>query len=163
MYLIGHSFGGSVAIATALEDPRITKLVAIGPARRMAERMGNPDAAEFPYYKRRIQRYMRVKDPIPDSILLQNLRELPLERHLEELAAEGGPPILLIDGAAESSEDRDFLREIFDEISTPKKYVTLLDADHYANVASFGSLIFYDRSVTSTLVNEIDLWLCCEN
>lgn len=162
IFVIGHSGGADVAITVAIEDSRIKKIVAIGPSRRVIERSGAGDAPEQEYFLRRNMRYMGLSTPIPDKVLLQRDLTLPLENHLDYFSRPGHKPLLLIDGELEDQADRLFLGEIFDLLVEPKDYITLTDADHYANVANFGSLVVFDQRVVETLVNAIDDWLLAD-
>jgi pimeloyl-ACP methyl ester carboxylesterase len=162
IFVIGHSGGADVAITVGIEDSRINRIVAIGPSRRVAERTGGEDAPEQEYFLRRNMRYMDLDEPIPEDILLQRNLALPLENHLDYFSKPGHKPLLLIDGELEGESDRIFLREIVEMIVEPKEYITLLDADHYANVANFGPAVIYDRKVTEALVDAIHKWLSSE-
>lgn len=159
LYLIGHSFGGDVALAAGIEDPRLLKIVAIGPARRFKERGGTPNAPELAYFRRREMRYMKLSQPIPAEVFLQTRAVLPIENHVAYFARQGHKPILLIDGMLESAEDRQFLQEIYAMMVAPKDYLSLPGADHYANVANIGSIVIFDRPVANQLVQAIDGWL----
>jgi hypothetical protein len=64
-----------------------------------------------------------------------------------------------VDGGSESEEDRQYLREYYQSISEPKGYITLSDADHYANVANFGALVIFDELAVDELVDSLDSWL----
>jgi hypothetical protein len=92
-------------------------------------------------------------------VYLQFRASLHIDNHIEELSRPGHKPLLLIDGELESEEDRTFLHELYEEISPPKGYLRLDNADHYANVAGFRALVVYDRKVLSQLVEGIDSWL----
>jgi len=162
MYVVGHSFGGDVAISAGVTDERIKKIVAFGPGRRFTERGGTPDAPEFAYFVRREMRYRLISEEIPPEIFLQTRAKLPIENHMAYFEQPGHKPLLLLDGATESAEDREFLRQTYAEMAEPKAYVTLPNADHYANVANLGSLIIYEPEVAAQLVSEIDTWLSAE-
>jgi pimeloyl-ACP methyl ester carboxylesterase len=159
LYIIGHSGGADIAITAGIEDEHILKMVAIGPSRRVQERAGSEDAPEWAYFQRREMRYMKLSQPIPAQILRQYRISLPLENHMEYFLHAGHKPLMLIDGALESEQDRMFLKQVCQTIAEPKQCVTLAHADHYANVANLGSIVIYDQRVTEQLVNEIDAWL----
>lgn len=159
IYVIGHSFGGDVALAAGAQETRLKKVVAIGPGRRFTERGGTPETPEFDYFKRRDQRYMWLGEQIPTDVYLNSRAKLPIENQVEYYSASSHQPLLLIDGELESADDHTFLRTIFTELAEPKRYVTLENADHYANVANFGPVVIYDQQVLQQLVHEIDLWL----
>ncbi|MCB0111975.1 MAG: alpha/beta hydrolase [Caldilineaceae bacterium] len=158
IYLVGHSFGGDVAISAAVADPRVQKVVAIGPGRRFDERGGSPAAAEFNYFRRREMRYMLLRQAIPPATFMAYRPGLPLENHMDYFTANH-QPLLLIDGALESPADQAFLADLYQEISEPKAYLTLAGADHYVNTANVGPLVIYDQRALAELVEEIDQWL----
>jgi pimeloyl-ACP methyl ester carboxylesterase len=102
VYVVGHSFGGDVAIAASIAEPRIVKIVAIGPSRRVHERYESEQA----YFERRLRRYMRLPQNVWSGVITHMQTSLPLENHLDYFAQPEHKPILLIDGAAENEADR---------------------------------------------------------
>ncbi|MCB0195123.1 MAG: alpha/beta fold hydrolase [Anaerolineae bacterium] len=159
LYVIGHSFGGDVALTAGVQDARLKKMVAIAPGRRFTERGGTPDAPEFDYFKHRDQRYMWLWESIPTDVYLESRTKLPIENHVDYFSAPDHKPLFLIDGGLESADDQEFLQTMFNNFAEPKRYVTLENADHYANIANFGPVVIYDSRVIQQLVQEIDLWL----
>jgi pimeloyl-ACP methyl ester carboxylesterase len=155
LYVVGHSFGGDVAVAAGIGEPRIAKIVAIGPGRRVKERYQYEQA----YFQRRLTRYMRLPQNVSVDVITYIEDTLPLENHLDYFTQPDHKPLLLIDGMAESEADRRFLQQICDVITEPKQCVTLAGADHYANVLNIGSLVIYDQHVVQTLIETIDQWL----
>jgi pimeloyl-ACP methyl ester carboxylesterase len=79
LYLIGHSFGGDVAITAVAEGAPFQKLVLIGPGRRFIERGGSLDAPELDYFRRRDMRYQDLSEPIPAAVYLSYRATLSLE------------------------------------------------------------------------------------
>lgn len=159
LYTIGHSEGADLALTGGIHDSRILKIVAIGPSRRVHERMGAENDPEWDYFQRRSMRYMELSQPIPSEVALEARMQLPLENHIDYFSDPGHKPLLLIDGMLESEADRVFLEELCETISEPRKCSTLTDANHYANTANFGSIIIFDEQVVGQLVEEIDAWL----
>ncbi len=155
LYAVGHSFGADVVIAAENREPRLSRVVAFGPMRQFNERVGGEGAPQQAYYLRRDIRYMELSEPIPIDVFLRYRAGLSIESHLEHLARPGHKPLLLIDGELEAKK----FPEFYSGISAPKTYVTLPDADHYANVADLGVLVIYDHSAVSQLVDTIDTWL----
>lgn len=162
LYLIGHSFGGDVAMTAATEETRIHRLVVIGPGRRFIERGGTSQAPEMPYFRRREMRYMWLWQPIPTDVYLQYRTKLSIENHMDYFAEADHVPVLLIDGELEAQEDIEFLQAAYEAMAGAKAYTTLADADHYANVANFGPLIVYDEQAIHELVQVIDSYLSLE-
>ncbi len=159
IFLIGHSFGGDVALTAVTANAPVKKLIIIGPGRRYMERGGTSDAPEFDYFKRRQMRYMFLWRAIPDEVFLDYRPQLPLENYLDYFAQSDHTPILMIDGELESVADQEFLAQIYEDMAGEKAYTTLDDADHYANVANVGPLIVYDETAVSQLIDEIDTYL----
>ncbi len=159
LYTIGHSEGTDLAITAGIQDPRVLKIVAIGPSRRVQERLGAESDPEWDYFQRRAMRYMNLVRPVPDDVTLEARANLTLESHLDYFSRSNHKPLLLIDGALESEADREFLQDLCATISDPRECMTLPNADHYANVANLGSLVLYDERVIAQLVDEIDDWL----
>ena len=159
IYVIGHSFGGDVAMTAAAEAARMRRLVVIGPGRRFMERGGTSQAPELAYFRRREMRYMWLGQPIPTDVYLAYRTKLPIENHLDYFAEADHVPVLLIDGEAEAPADIQFLQSAYEAMAGAKAYETLPEADHYANVANFGRLIVYDEQAVQELVQVIDSYL----
>ena len=159
LHVVGHSFGGDVALAVGLVDPRLRRIVAVGPVRRFDERMGRPGAPLLAYQLRREMRYLSLSQPVPREVFLAYRFPMNLEGLLDRLVAPGHPPLLLIDGEREPAADRAWLAEVCARVAEPKRCLTLADADHYANVSSLGPFIVYDRRAVAQLADAIDTWL----
>jgi dienelactone hydrolase len=159
LYIIGHSAGADQAFNAGIEDPRVQKIVAIGPSRRIKERYGDETKAEFSYFQRRVTRYMRLSQTIPAPIFKGIVEMADMDQHLEYFSSPDHKPLLLIDGELEDQTDLVYLQEYYNAISEPKKYSSLEGSDHYANTANWGSLVIYDQQMISSLVEEIDRWL----
>jgi len=75
------------------------------------------------------------------------------------------PPLLLIDGALEPSEDLEFLRNLYQKISEPKAYITIDNAGHYFGVSyrikleGRYHLVTYWPKIMPELVTAIDTWI----
>lgn len=159
LYTIGHSEGSDLAITGGIHDSRTAKIVAIGPSRRVHERMGAESDPEWDYFQRRAMRNMNLARPVPDDVAREARANLTLENHLDYFSGSDHKPLLLIDGALESEADREFLQDLCLTISEPRECITLPNADHYANVANLGSLVLYDERVIAQLVDKMDEWL----
>jgi pimeloyl-ACP methyl ester carboxylesterase len=159
IYLIGHSMGGSYAVATAAADQRIRKIVAIGPSRRVYSRVLAKDAPDQRYFHERFSRDRMLENALPIDAFLKIVSTWQLERYLDYFSGNHHQPIFLIDGALERPEDLSYLKGFYERMSTPKHYLTLPNSDHYSNTMEIGSLIFYDRGAFSRLVEVIDQWL----
>lgn len=157
--LLGHSFGGSVALLVARRQPGWHAVVALGPTRRVEARTVGPAAKESAWLQARFA-LARGLDPWPPLEFVRDVsRQLALEYHLEWWARPGHPPVLLIDGEHEALADRRFLAELVRQIAPPVLYRTVPRADHYVNSGSFGAWVAYDRRAVATCLTWITEWL----
>ncbi len=155
-YLLGHSFGGDVAITAGARQIGTNKILAYGPGRRYEERVQN----ELAYFCRRFTRYMKLDQLLPAELYMQTIGSQLLESHLGTYATDSHVPLMLIDGERESLKDRQFLSDVSSTLSDSVKYTTIPDADHYANVAYFGRFVIYDRLAFELFLEEIADWFC---
>jgi dienelactone hydrolase len=154
--LMGHSFGGSVALAVGVDHPRVWKIVSIGPTRRFTERA----ATELEYRRRRAMHIMRLDEMIPEDVYLHYRNAINMETMGARLGVPGHKPVLLIDGAGESAADQRFMDAMVrDSIAEPRAHLRLRTGDHYANILNLGALVIYDRGVLAQLIEGIDSWL----
>ena len=159
IYVIGHSLGAAPTIAAGIRDDHVLAIIAIGPPRHVEERYLTSDSPEFLYFYRRTMRYTGLSQSIPFDVFQRYLQEKQLSSYTDTFSEPGHKPIFLIDGSLESDEDRRYLQQFYQGLTEPKEYLTLESADHYANVANFGPIIFFDRKTADQLVDAIDLWL----
>ncbi len=156
--VVGHSLGADASLAAAHEYQCMSTLVAIGPARRFDERAGHPQAPEVRYQARREMRHMGLAK-LPTDTFLATRGQLALERHLGWLAEPTHLPVLFIDGGLESAEDLAFLRAAYARMQGPVQYLTLPQADHYANTIGLGSIIIEDKAAMQHLSTAIVSWV----
>lgn len=160
--LVGHSMGAIEAMAVGLSDRRVGAVVAFGPPRRTAEILATE--AGRTYHWDRIRRtYDSVYHrPMPAWLTRERFLALKARRDIEayagDWAADGHVPLLLVDGARERAEDREYLRGYAARVGPPSRYVTLDDADHYLNSGRIGEVVYYDRAAVAALVGEIREW-----
>jgi hypothetical protein len=64
-----------------------------------------------------------------------------------------------MDGARESPADRRYLQSYFWKMADPKRYVTVPNADHYANTTEIRAVTVYDRRVLRYTLDAIDGFL----
>jgi pimeloyl-ACP methyl ester carboxylesterase len=159
IHIIGHSAGAKPAFSAGVQTLSVQKIVAIGPPRRVSERLLSAEESEVSYFQRRKMRYMKLPESIPDEVYLELFLSRNLEGYLSYFTSDVHKPIFLIDGDLESEQDRQYLWQVYSEMSDPKKYLTLQDADHYANVANIGAIVFYDQRVMGELVQHLESWL----
>ncbi len=104
IYLIGHSMGGSYAVAAAAANQRIRKVVAIGPARRIHSRIMAEDAPDRQYSLKRFSRDRMLDRALPMDVFLKIASSWELENYLDYISGDHHQPILLIDGGLERQE-----------------------------------------------------------
>jgi poly(3-hydroxybutyrate) depolymerase len=159
VYVVGHSFGGDVALAAGTRIEGIAGIAAIGPARRFAETVGRPDAPQLDYFRRREMRYMRLPAEPEADVFLRYRGALTIDMLHAYYGQPGHAPVLLIDGALEGADNLAFLAREHEAMAPPKAYVTLPDADHYLNVSDFGPIVLYDARVLAWAVDLLAGWL----
>ena len=159
LFLIGHSFGAGVVLPASVRDRRVRKVISISPPRNTAERQYGPNAIDPSYPQKRLSKDMNIHPPIPQEVFYPHLKEYVAEdilRYPEHL------PVLFIDGAEEEENERDFLREVYEQMAEPKAYTTIQGADHYfgttRNLDGSVAPPAYDATVMSALIERIDEW-----
>ncbi len=161
--LIAHSGGSSPALEVGIADPEVEGIVLIGPPRRSAERLGDPEDRE--YFWRRAQRtHERLYGaPFPSwytrELRLELARKRNIENFIPYFSGANHKPLLLIDGELESIEDRMYLRDYYSRLSDPVRYVTIEGSDHYLNTLGVRGRALYDADVVATAVDLIDEWI----
>ncbi len=156
--VVGHSLGADASLAAAHHYQCMSTLVAIGPARRFDQRAGHVDAPEVRYQARREMRHMGLSNLSIDAFLATR-GQLPLERHMNWLADPTHLPVLFIDGELESTEDLAFLRAAYARMAGDVQYLTLPQADHYANTVGLGAMIIEDKAAMQHLTAAIISWV----
>jgi len=157
--LLGHSFGGSVVTAAAGQDPHVHTVIALGPTRRVEQRVVGPQAADRLLWRTRFALHRGLPSVPSEAFIIDLTRTLALEYHLESWQRPGHPPLLLIDGEREPAADRRFLEGLAHRLTPPAAYRTLPGADHYLNSASWGRWVCYDRRAVETCIAWITGWI----
>ncbi len=162
IHLVGHSFGAGVIIPAGVRDTRISSMVAIAPGRRGHELMWSENAPAKHYPRERLAQDMdipRLREA-PIDFLNPILRYVTIDTILTH--AEH-PPLLLIDGEREDARDLRFLKELYDDTTAPKAYVTIRNADHYFGTLrddqGIYSIVTYWDAIVEDLVDTIDKWI----
>lgn len=170
IYLVGHSFGAGPAIAAAQRDRRISKVVMIGPTRRLTERFLRTGAADSAYYVERWQRDMRLPDRVPYETIVEILRDENVEQYADG-PYETRVPVLLADGAQEDPRDLESLRGVAERMGPIATYWTTPGTDHYLHTAQMlrephrwaperlARIPCYNREVMRGFVAYVDDWL----
>lgn len=164
IYVLGHSAGVPPVLAAGIADPVVKKIVAIGPPRRLTERLLDQGDREY-FWRRADETHVAVYGaPFPTWFGLDEWLRLKLSRdisgYLPYLSGPTHKPILLIDGDLENEADKRYLRAYYDSMSQPKQHLTIPGSNHYANTPSRQWLLtFYDEAVVNETVDQIDVWL----
>ncbi len=164
IYLVGHSGGVPPILSAGPRDARVRKLVAIGPPRRMAERLADPAVRKQFRDRARAYREILGFGPFPawyteDAWRRHKVSSSDLGNYAPYFASRGHKPLLLMDGARESPADRRYLEDYYRMMADPKRYVTVPNADHYANTTEIRGVVVYDRQVLSYTLDAIDGFL----
>lgn len=163
LYIIGHSMGATSALSVGISEPQIKAIIVIGPPRRLTERLS--DSKDRDYFWRRAQETFHTvyRETFPDwysrEVWLKTTLRSDMSSHIDYFSTPGHKPLLLLDGGRETKADKAYLREYYDKISGPKRYVTISNSDHYANSHGFFGVKLYDIAVVKQTVDAIDKWL----
>lgn len=172
IYLVGHSLGGSAAFVVGARDKRIQKVVAIGPSRRVKERVlpaleqtileGTQyiDAHQY-----RVSRDMRLEGTIPLKVIEESIISMIIDNYVDYYAQRVHKPILLIDGELENNYDKMYLKKLYEHLTPPCRYITFENVAHYHNTINWAgkALILYDPQAIDELVAFIDQWFRSSN
>lgn len=159
LYLVGHSFGGAVALAAQAEDKRVEKIVSFGPPRRLSERFLNPEAKEKQKLLVRWQADMQLPRPLAYDAWAKVLEPLNIENYLDDFATPGHTPIFLIDAAHEPEADLAFLRRLYGQIIPPADYWTVPNTNHYLDTGFVLGLPCYNTETVRLFVDRVGQWL----
>ncbi len=162
VYVIGHSGGADSAFEMGIQEDGFRKIVAIGPPRRSSERAEDPKDVEYFWQRAQKTRKLVYKKEFPtwytkEIWLKQNASDMA--RYIPYFSESTHKPLFLIDGELENDPDKIYLREYYELLSEPKKYMTIENSDHYFNSMGVLGFNIYDRKVMSRAIGEIDKWL----
>lgn len=158
LYVVGHSFGGGVALAAQKRDKRIEKVVVFGPPRRLSERFLNPEAREKVKLLFRWQLDMQLTKPLTFGMWQPAIERLNIENYVEQFSKPDHIPLFVIDAEREPPEDLAFLRTFSQKLTPPENYWTVPDTDHYLDSGFVGTVPYYDQQIVMTFVDRIDRW-----
>jgi len=165
LVIVGHSMGAIPALRVGLlSDLGVAGVVAVGPPRRVRERMESKSDRSY-FWTRAKRTQLRVYgSPFPDWFskddwLSTKLREA-LEHFLPALRRSGHVPVLFVDGGLEPKEVLEYLERYVTRLEPPVSHERIDGSDHYANVRrkSLGRFVLYDAAAVSETVDAIDDW-----
>ncbi len=161
--IVGHSGGTASSIRVGLGDPRVLGVVAIGPARRHAERLQDPEKRRH-FWRRAVDGHRSVYGtPLPEwyteEVWIEEFRRHDMETYLPALKAAGHKPVFFIDGGSEREALRAYLARYVERMAEPKRYCTVPDADHYLNTRRIDGVVLYDRRAVGRTVQAITEWV----
>lgn len=173
--IVAHSFGAGVSLAAAVREPRIRRMVLIGPPRRTTERVVGPGAPDLEYFLHRWQSDMRLGFTLDAGVWRDVVRPMNLENYLPGgvyfPTFEHHVPLFFIDGEQEDPKDLAFLRDAVAKLPGPVDYWTAPGTGHYLSAdrlsmatlpwlpERLASLPCYDRRIVDTTVTRIAHWL----
>jgi pimeloyl-ACP methyl ester carboxylesterase len=159
IFLIGHSFGGGVALSTLEKENRYKKLVLIGPSRRLEERFFSENATDKEYLLSKWEKSLKNKYKLDYEIWKNVYMKHDIQRKVQILNERKDLPVFLIDGEKEDKRDLEFLRKIVSEISRPVEYWTIPVSHHYLEVRyQKGELIYYGDAL-NLFIERVNEWL----
>ncbi|NET04033.1 MAG: alpha/beta fold hydrolase [Symploca sp. SIO2B6] len=159
LYVFGHSFGGGVALAAQARDPRIKKLVLLGPTRRGTERFLSAGTQEQERCVGRMRADMELEKPLNFSLVKQISKPLYIENYIDDFSKNVHIPIFLIDAEYEAKEDLEFLRDIYQSMAQPVEYWTVPKTGHRLSTGFLLRWPCYNQQVVETFVTRVDQWL----
>jgi pimeloyl-ACP methyl ester carboxylesterase len=159
IYVVGHSFGGAVALAAQAHDTRVEKIVSFGPPRRLSERFFNPEAREKQKLLVRWQSDMQLNQPLPFDLWQKVLRPLNIENYVTAFSEPGHTPVFLIDAENEPPADLAFLRDFYQQTNQSIDYWTVPNTDHYLVTGFLLGQPCYHTTFVDTFVKRVDQWL----
>lgn len=128
--LVGHSFGGGVAVAAGLGCDKVTSVVSISPGRRIRERFsGNLSEKDgLRYVQKRRTDDLGLEDPIPLELIEPMLASYDVEQFR---GARIPKPLLFIEGGREPADDQAFMKELAASMTGPVEHRVIPEAAHY--------------------------------
>lgn len=152
--VVGHSFGADVGIALAARDPRVAKLVAISPARRVFQRLFNRPGGTR-WMRDRLAAEMGLgPEQVPLELMEPVMVPITIDTYLDHAFRQ---PVLLVDGEVEEEADLRFLRAVYRRLKAEKAYVTIPKADHYFGVLR--EVEERDAVTLDALADVVDGWI----
>lgn len=157
LVLLGHSYGAGLVIPTLDARPWLARAVIYGPSSWVVETMAGPEATHQAFFHERYWRYMDGVPPVPLARYVALLEDIYIPHQVEMLAA-GHPPILLLDGGAETAKTLAFSAHVHALLPPPCDYWSIPGTDHFCNTAVIGRLLIEDRAAIEGLTEKLIDW-----
>lgn len=160
--IIGHSFGGGVAVAAGFGNTNTCGVISISPGRRIAERFFGPHRiGGLVYVQKRKSKDLKRTELIPLELIRPMLESYDIGQFRDSKLPK---PLLIIEGKHEDSEDLQFTRELVASMDGPIEHVIIDNADHYfgAKVVGQDGSKYWDvvhTNIVDGLANRMDQWL----
>jgi pimeloyl-ACP methyl ester carboxylesterase len=152
--VVGHSFGGGVALAAAARDPRVAGVVAVSPGRRAYEVVLGTAEQRRQIRDRMIGEMGLRAEQFPvelvDAVVVPIIVDSYVDRPFRA-------PVLFVDGALEDAADLRFLHALSRRMQAATAYVTIPRADHYFGVQR--EMEERDPVVLERLAEVVDGWI----
>lgn len=162
LILIGHSMGATPSLRVGLAEPGVAGIVAIGPPRRVRERMRSPEDRSYFWERAKRTHAVVYGTGFPSWFTKEDWLPVKLREALENLRPAlqdpGHVPVLFLDGSLEMPADLTYLREFAEGLAPPVEHRTISGSDHYANVGNVGSVVLYDASAVGETIDSIVEW-----
>lgn len=157
-YVIGHSFGGGVALGAQARDSRIEKVAIFGPPRRLSERFLNVEAREKIKLLVRWQGDMQLDRPLGFEMWSKALAPLNIENYAAAFSTPGHTPLFIIDAEDEPPADLAFLKAFYQRTVEPTDYWTVPQTNHYLDSGFRLNVPYYYPKTVRSFVERIDRW-----
>lgn len=126
--MVGHSFGGGVAVAAGMTSPDTDLVVSISPGRRLRERFIDASDEAMLYVEKRKSRDLGLKRIFSAQTGRKILASYDVGQFRGETLSK---PLLLIEGGDESDSDLVFTRELVGSMLGDVRHVVIPDVNHY--------------------------------
>ena len=128
--MVGHSFGGGVAVAAGLSSDDVAAIVSISPGRRIRERFsGNlSEKNGLRYVQKRRTADLGLEEPIPLELVEPMLASYDVEQFR---GARSSKPLLFVEGDREPADDMAFMKDLAASMTGPVEHRIIPDAAHY--------------------------------
>lgn len=157
LLLLGHSYGAGLVLPLLKARPSLPRAVIYGPSAWADELMAGPKATHQAFFHERYWRYMDGVPPVPLSRYIAVVNDIYIPNQVGMLE-EGHPPILLLDGGAETEKALAFSAHVHALLPPPCDYWSIPGTDHFSNSAVIGRVLIEDREAIEGLTDKLIDW-----